>query len=165
LSRAQSKIHISFDGWTTKGGKRGFLGIVAHYVNKQGDIVDLPIALLQLTGTHSGQMMAKVVTQTLTEFSITAKRIGYFVPNNASNNYTAIDAIALTMGFNPRHCRFRCSPHTSNLVDQMLLWGKNSASYNNKAAQLATESEYMSQWRRNGPLGMLLEIVNYIKTP
>ena len=45
LSRAQSKIHISFDGWTTKGGKRGFLGIVAHYVDKQGDIVDLPIAL------------------------------------------------------------------------------------------------------------------------
>jgi hypothetical protein len=33
LSRAQSKIHISFNSWTTKGGKRGFLGIVAHYVD------------------------------------------------------------------------------------------------------------------------------------
>jgi hypothetical protein len=27
LSRSLSKIHLSFDGWTTKGGKRGFLGI------------------------------------------------------------------------------------------------------------------------------------------
>jgi hypothetical protein len=33
LSQALSKIHLSFDGWTTKGGKRGFLGIVAHYVD------------------------------------------------------------------------------------------------------------------------------------
>ena len=30
LSQSLSKIHISFDGWTTKGGKRGYLGIVAH---------------------------------------------------------------------------------------------------------------------------------------
>ncbi|KAG9375521.1 hypothetical protein A1F94_013912 [Pyrenophora tritici-repentis] len=27
LSEAASKIHISFDGWTTKGGKRGFFGV------------------------------------------------------------------------------------------------------------------------------------------
>jgi hypothetical protein len=27
-----NKIHLSFDGWTTKGGKKGFLSIVAHYV-------------------------------------------------------------------------------------------------------------------------------------
>ena len=33
LSQALSKIHLSFDGWTTKSGKRGFLGIVAHYVS------------------------------------------------------------------------------------------------------------------------------------
>ena len=116
LSRAQSKIHISFDGWTTKGGKRGFLGIVAHYVDKQGDIVDLPIALPQLTGAYSGHGMAKVVIQTLKEFGINAQRIGYFVLDNASNNDTAIDAIALTIGFNLRHRRLCCSPYTINLV-------------------------------------------------
>jgi hypothetical protein len=27
-----SKIHLSFDSWTTKGGKKGFLSIVAYYV-------------------------------------------------------------------------------------------------------------------------------------
>lgn len=32
LSQSLSKIHLSFDGWTTKSGKRGFLGVVAHYV-------------------------------------------------------------------------------------------------------------------------------------
>ena len=165
LSQAQSKIHISFDGWTTKGGKRGFLGIVAHYVDRRGDIRDLPIALPQLTGAHSGEIMATVVTQTLTEFGITASCIGYFVLDNASNNDTAVDAIARTMGFNPLHRRLRCSPHTINLVGQVLLWGKDGDSYNNNASEIAAEGEYMGQWRRDGPLGVLLAVVNYIKTP
>lgn len=30
LSKALSKIHIGFDGWTTKGSKRSFLGVVTQ---------------------------------------------------------------------------------------------------------------------------------------
>jgi hypothetical protein len=36
LSQSTSKIHLSFNGWTTKGGKKGFLGIVAYYVTANG---------------------------------------------------------------------------------------------------------------------------------
>ena len=54
LSQALSNIHVSFDGWTTKGGKRGYLGIVVYYVDACGNLQDLPIALPQLTGAHSG---------------------------------------------------------------------------------------------------------------
>ncbi|KAF2034199.1 hypothetical protein EK21DRAFT_42037, partial [Setomelanomma holmii] len=55
LSAAVSKIiYISFDGWTTKGGKRGFLGIAAHFATVEGKIVNVPINLPQLTGAHSG---------------------------------------------------------------------------------------------------------------
>ena len=50
LSRSLSKIHISFDGWTTKGCKRDYLDLVAHNVNNAGLLVDLPMALLQLIG-------------------------------------------------------------------------------------------------------------------
>jgi hypothetical protein len=45
LSSAISKIHISFDGWITKGGTRGFFGIVAYLATSSGEIYDLPIAL------------------------------------------------------------------------------------------------------------------------
>ena len=38
LSRVISKVHVSFDGWTTKGGKRGFLGIVAYYIAADGTL-------------------------------------------------------------------------------------------------------------------------------
>ena len=45
LSHAISKVHLSFDRWTTKGGRKGFLSIVAHYVRAYGRLCDLPIAL------------------------------------------------------------------------------------------------------------------------
>ncbi|EFQ91279.1 hypothetical protein PTT_11921 [Pyrenophora teres f. teres 0-1] len=56
LSAAISKIHISFDGWTTKGGKRGFFGIVAHFATAAGAVHDLPIGLPQLAGAHTGKI-------------------------------------------------------------------------------------------------------------
>jgi hypothetical protein len=38
LSQALSKIHVSFNGWTTKGRKCGYLGIVVHYVDACGNL-------------------------------------------------------------------------------------------------------------------------------
>jgi hypothetical protein len=44
-----------------KRRQRGYLGIVAYYVDRDGELVDLPIALPQLMGAHSGNNMATVV--------------------------------------------------------------------------------------------------------
>jgi hypothetical protein len=165
LSQALSKIHLSFDGWTTKGGKRGFLGVVAHYVDSQGVLKDLPIALPQLTGAHSGKIIAEVVSKTLQEFSIGLATVGYFVLDNTSNNDSAVQAIAQKISFNAVHRRLRCGPHTLNLVGQMLLWGKDADAYDNAASELAHESQFMCKWRRDSPLGVLLGVINYMKTP
>ena len=165
LSQALSKIHVSFDGWTTKGGKRGYLGIVVHYVDARGNLQDLPIALPQLTGAHSGQKMADVVLKTLDLFSINAQTVGYFVLDNASNNDVAVAAISQKLGFSASDRRHRCGPHTLNLVGQRLLWGQDEDAYDNDKRELADETEFMGEWRRDGPLGVLLNVINYIKTP
>ena len=47
----------------------------------------------------------------------------------------------------------------------MLLWGKNAEAYNNDTAELANEAEFMQEWRRDSPLGILLSVITYIKTP
>jgi hypothetical protein len=70
LSQSLSKIHISFDRWTTKGGKRGYLGLIAHFVSHARVLIDLPIALPQLMGAYSGDNMAQVVLTALKDFSI-----------------------------------------------------------------------------------------------
>jgi hypothetical protein len=117
LLQALSKTHISFDGWTTKGGRRGFLGIVVHYVDSCSNLQDLPIALPQLTGAHSGERIAEVILKTLDLFSIDARTMGYFVIDNASNNDSAVLAMARKMGFSATN-RLRCGPHTLNLIAQ-----------------------------------------------
>ncbi|RYO04899.1 hypothetical protein AA0121_g12589 [Alternaria tenuissima] len=166
LSDAVSKIHVSFDGWTTKGGKRGFFGIVAHFPTAAGAVHDLPVSLPQLAGAHTGEAIAAVVVQTLREFGITSNQLGYFVLDNASNNDTAIAAIARDYGgFDPIHCRLRCGPHTINLIGQALLSDDDKDSYNNAAEELRTQELYMHEWRRHGQLGTLIAVINYIRTP
>jgi hypothetical protein len=116
LSRAAGKIHISFNRWTTKGGKRSFFGIVAHFANASGVIHNLPIALPQLAGAHTGDAISAVILKTLNNYSITREKLGYFVLDNATNNNTAVAAIALVHNFKPEHRRLQCAPHTLNLI-------------------------------------------------
>lgn len=143
LSQSLSKIHISFDSWTTKGGKRGFLGVVSHYVDCSGDVKDLPIALPQLIGTHSGERMTEVVSKILQQFGISPLTVSYFVLDNARNNDTAVLNLAQQMGFIAPHRRLRCGPHTLNLIGQTLLQGNNDDAFDNDVSQLADESNFM----------------------
>jgi hypothetical protein len=108
LLTAVSKIHISFDGWTTKGGKRGFFGIVAYFANASGVIQDLTIDVLQLAGAHIGKAIAETIIKTLKAYSITGDKLCYFVLHNAANNNTAIVAVARAYDFNAAHRRLRC---------------------------------------------------------
>jgi hypothetical protein len=92
-------IHISFNGWTTKGGKRGFLRVVAHFADAHGKLRDLLIALPQLTGAHTGKNMAEFIASILRAFDILASKVGYFVLDNATNNDSAVEALARKYGF------------------------------------------------------------------
>jgi hypothetical protein len=76
LETAASKIHTSFDGWTTKGGKRGFFGVVAHCATTKGVVKDLAINLPQLSGVHSGERIASCIENTLRKVGITASKLG-----------------------------------------------------------------------------------------
>lgn len=50
------------------------------------------------------------------EFSINLLIVSYFVLNNASNNDSAVLALAQTIGFNATYRRLRCGPYTLNLI-------------------------------------------------
>lgn len=111
--------------------------------------------------------MGEIVLTTLQQFSIGADRVGYFVLDNASNNNTTINLLARKFRFNKAHCHLRCSPHTLNLIGQVLTWGNKAGAFNsnNTTSDLVEETQLMKDWRRNGPLGVLLGVVSYIKTP
>jgi hypothetical protein len=107
LSEAAGKIHISFDGSTTKGGKRGFFGVITHYANASGVIEYLPIDLPQLAGSRTGEAIASALIQTLEVSGITRDKLGYFVLDNATNDDTTIAALAHVYNFDATHQRLR----------------------------------------------------------
>ncbi len=165
LSQAASKIHISFDGWSTKGGKRGFFGIVTHFADASGVIRDLPIDLPQLTGAHTGEAISTAIIKTLKIYGITRDKLSYFVLDNAANNDTAIAALGRIYSFDATHRCLRCWPYTLDLIGQAIISGGGKDAYDNTAEQLDTEGLHMQEWRKQGPLGVLIDIINYIKTP
>jgi hypothetical protein len=86
------------------------------------------------------------------------------VLDNASNNSSAVLAIAQKMCFSATDCRLRCGPHTLNLIGQSLSRSQDTDVYDNNAREFADKSKFMCEWRRDGPLGVLLSVINYIKT-
>jgi hypothetical protein len=137
LRCAASRIHISFNEWTVKGGKRGFFSIVAHFATAEGDLRDVAINLPQLSGAPTDDRIADCVAKTLQKFSITAQNVGYFMLNNAFNNDTAITALRAKFGFKSKHRQLRCSAHTINLVRQSIIFGSNKDAFNNNDENLA----------------------------
>jgi hypothetical protein len=165
LSQAASKIHISFDGWTKKGGKRGFFGVVAHYATADGAIRDVAIDLPQLTGVHLGDRIADCIDQVLKKFGITAAKLGWFILDNANSNDVAIKKLGVEYNFDASKRRLHCGPHTINLFGQALIFGNNSDSYDNDEIELEDEAASMRDWRKQGPLGVLIDVIHHIKTP
>ena len=165
LAEAESKVHISFDGWITKGGKRRFFAVVAHYTDSKGAIVDLPVALPQLVGAHTGEAIAEAVAKTLQSFGINRNKLGYFVLDNAYNNNTVINKLAAVYHFTAADRRLRCACHILNLVGQTIMFGRDIDAYDNASENKTMKEFYMKEWRKEGPLGVFLDIVNYINTP
>ena len=137
---------------------------MAHYVASSGLIKDLPIALPQLSGAHTGERIAQTIQEILLRFRVARNKVGYFVLDNAANNNTAVEALATVYRFNAAERRLRCSPHTINLVGQTVIFRVDRDAFNNKQSQHAIEEQYLKEWRQFSPLGVLIDVLGHIKT-
>ncbi|KAF7455617.1 Kup K+ transporter [Pyrenophora tritici-repentis] len=58
------------------------------------------------------------------------------------------------------------APSSEAADNARLLWGRDADLYNNEGVdELTDEAAFIKEWRKHGPLGVLLDIVNYIYTP
>jgi hypothetical protein len=121
LKNSVSKVHISFDLWTS-GNCLSLNGIVAHFINAKFEPRAILLATPEQSGSHSGIEIADEVIRVIVDFGIEDK-LGYFVLDNASNNDTAMQAIADKFDFDPTQRRLRCAGHTINLIARHLLFG------------------------------------------
>jgi hypothetical protein len=136
LACARSKLHFSFDGWTTRSGKHSLTGVCVHHLNREGRVVDYLIALPELLGRHTGINYAEVIGNVLTHFNVSKERLGYFITDNAANNGTCIDHLSTKLDFKKEDRWIRCAAHTLNLAAQSILFGKDKDAYENEDSNI-----------------------------
>jgi len=109
-------VYISFNGWMTRNGKHALIGIYIYYLNQGGHIVNYLIALLKQIGRHSGINYIEVVRNILDSFNISKEWLSYFIIDNALNNNTALNTLAVKYSFIKEYRRTRCACYVLNLV-------------------------------------------------
>jgi hypothetical protein len=172
LRAARSRIHISFDLWTSPNSM-AMNGVIAHYLTKDLIARSLLIGLRRVEGTHSGENIAITVIQVLKDFEIEQK-IGYFVTDNADNNNTCVAEICKQIGLSrPKTRRLRCFGHIINLAAKAFLFGDFDQVFDldiddahSVKLEICHEKELLAFWRKRGAIGKLHNLVIWIrKTP
>lgn len=152
LLASVSKIHISFDLWTSSN-VLSLNGVVAHYLNSDFKPQAITLATPEQTGSHAGIDIAEGVIEVLKDFGIEKAKLGYFVLDNASNNDTAMRAIAKEFDFDHKERRLRCAGHILNLIARHLLFGFDPDVFAEEDSTPRELKEKLKLWRKQGPVG------------
>jgi hAT family C-terminal dimerisation region len=162
LQSALSLVHITCDLWTS-GNRLGLMGIVAHFVDEDGILHSLTIGLREMEGSHSGENMAKILWDVLSEYQILTK-LGYFTMDNASNNDVMLSVLERRLreeeiDWDSTSHRLRCSGHIIQLSVGDCLFGNHP--HLSDSDDLTRED--ITRWRQLGPLGKLHNIVVWVQ--
>lgn len=123
LAKSQSRVHISFDAWTSPSD-RAILGVSAHFLSADLKLCHALIGFKEVEGIHDGENLAEYVIAVIQELKLD-ENIGVFVGDNAGNVDTAIDAIVRRLRPNeaPGLRRSRCLGHIINLAAKAFIHG------------------------------------------
>lgn len=172
-----TSIHFSFDIWTGSN-RRSYLGVTAHWVDKERDEKALLLGLERLFGSnsHSGENQAAVFWRIAKHFTV-ERLIGYFTLDNASNNDTALLAISRHLqrigihDFDPEQRRICCYGHVLNLVVKAFLYGSDEELLELAIIERGEDDEITAEdfefelaaWKKLGPLGKLHNALTFIR--
>jgi hypothetical protein len=172
LASAKSRIHVSFDLWTSPNNY-ALCGVVAHFAGQDARNHSVLVGLKRMKGAHSGENIAEVAIPVLQEYGITAK-LGVFVADNAESNDVAIRHILAVLRpdiKDPNSRRSRCLGHIINLAAKAFLFGKDVEAFeqitNTVDDTTSMDSEAMKKaqlaWRSKGAIGRLHNVAVFIR--
>jgi hypothetical protein len=172
VREARSRIHISFDLWTSPNGY-ALCAICAHFVGSDIRNTTALLGLKRMKGPHGGDNIAEVIIPVLEEYGVTS-RLGVFVADNAESNDTAIRAILtqLRPELNVASRRARCLGHIINLAAKAFLFGSDTEAFDEIAEQVTDDTPFDSKtmkdaqaaWRRKGAIGKFHNLVVFIRS-
>jgi hypothetical protein len=136
IRKALSKVHISFDLWTSPNGTLTLCAIVAHYLDQILQAKSLLLGLKEIEGSHSGENITVVCLPVIGDFELEGK-IGYFVSDNVGSNDFAVDAFCKELKLkNSTARRLRCLRHVINLAAKAFLFGNEERCFDFDISEL-----------------------------
>lgn len=167
LANARSRIHVSFDCWTSPNTK-GLVGVVFHFLDKDLKVRSLLAGMKRVRGAHTGENIAEAVIPIIKEM-VSIDRLGFFMGDNASENGTAIRAIITHLCPNekdPNSRRVRCLGHIINLAAKAFLFGKDADAFEEESQTKKERARFEAVrelWRKKGPVGKFHNTVSFIR--
>ncbi|KAK8912300.1 putative AC9 transposase [Metarhizium anisopliae] len=142
LQRARSMVHFTFDGWTSRQNT-SFLGINAHFIDRDWKQWRILLALPALRKRDTGAALADEVADTIGAFGL-QDRIGYYTLDNATNNDTAMEALGAEFNFDQHERRIRCAPHFLNRTVRAMMYGSKGDNFNELLAHWG-DKDFMTE--------------------
>lgn len=182
ISKATSRLTISFDGWKANNDLLDLLGVVAHYLDHNHNLKTVVLGLRDTMGSHTGANIADYLSDVLQDFEIAGSQVAYYAADNATNNDTALKELNAFVKVNHVTQRLRCAGHIYNLVCNAILYGTDEEALED-ASQASQHREIDAQeitdldttlrnsseeaqlraWRKRGPVGKLHNLMVTIK--
>lgn len=115
IRHASTKIHLSFDLWTSLGRRLSLLGVVAHYLDEKFDPRAVLLLLPRMHGSHSATNLSTQLVSILDYFDL-RESFGKAITDNASENAACLDLIGTELFIDTGKRHVRCMGHIVNLV-------------------------------------------------
>jgi len=169
LSRAMSRIHLTWDLWTSPNSK-AMISIMAHWTNENWKVQSTLMAIREIEGDHDGKNISQVVHSVIKEFGVVDK-FGYFTGDNAGNNDTTLEWLSRRIreeggsGFDVGDRQLCCFAYSMQIAVKGLLFGPNVYELETYEAtgNVIGAEQMKAKWRAFGAVGKLHNIVKYIR--
>ena len=173
LADAVSRVHISFDLWTSPNGY-AMVGVYGHFVSGyKPEVKPVLLALKRIEESHSGEEISLILINVI-KFWRLERSLGVFVSDNADVNDVAIGLVLARLRpdiKDSQQRRSRCLGHIINLAAKAFLFGSDVDAFEQVAGddsgqviESAAARSAQAEWRRKGPVGKLHNLVVYIRS-
>ncbi|KZL66453.1 transposase-like protein [Colletotrichum incanum] len=169
LRNAVSKIHLSFDLWTSPNNY-AFMAVSGHFLDAEGIQQSRLLGFPQQRGRHHGENLSNTLITVVSNYQIEGS-IGVTVSDNASSNDTCLNAFyprieASMTGSDVTARRMRCYGHILNLVARAFLFGADLETFEAESEfyqEVGRHEEDLRMWRKLGAVGRLRNIVLFVR--
>jgi hypothetical protein len=179
LYASVSKIHLSFDMWTSPN-KYAVFAVVAHFIQRF-EVQSKPmyrnkamlLGLKRMKDKHGAAEMSAEVIKLILDFEI-SERLGCFQSDNPAYNDNTVREVLAKVNpkeKDPDSRRVRCIGHVINLGARDFILGQDIEVFKHavaggakgwKKSKVALEVA-QEAWRRKGPVGKLHNIISFIR--